>query len=449
MAGWRKSERNHNARLSEQISMATDQTPMKVNPFRSSGAFQAPAAILVTFATVMKMASSSSHAAESDTPARPTIMLIHGAFAESSSWNRVVNKLLAKGYTVVAVANPLCGQKIDSDYVATIFRSIHGPIVAVGHTYGGSVITGAVTGIPNVKALVYVAGLAPDSGESAADISDRFTGSTSGPTLAPPVPLLDGGKDLSIQPDKFHAQFAADVPEADAKVMAASQPPVTESALHEPSGPAAWKTIPSWFIFGSLDKNVAEAAHSFMARRANANERVEIKGASHVGMISHPGEVVQLIEHAAQSAWKESSVMKLPPSPANPIAGSESEVSGFDPAPVIPLASQAPARLIVDSPLPEQLATGYVVIRYRAENLRIMPVFGPAALAVSPRIGHLHVTVDDLPWHWLDASGEPISINGLPPGPHKLLVELESPTHKVIDSATVHFEVPQRPAPAH
>ncbi len=115
----------------------------------------------------------------------------------------------------------------------------------------------------------------------------------------------------------------------------------------------------------------------------------------------------------------------------------------FDPAPVVALPSQVPARLVVDAPLPEQLATGYVVVRYRAENLRILPVYGPAALAILPRIGHLHITVDDSPWHWLDASGEPISIKGLTPGPHKLLIELVSPIHKVIDSATLHFEIPR------
>ena len=118
----------------------------------------------------------------------------------------------------------------------------------------------------------------------------------------------------------------------------------------------------------------------------------------------------------------------------------------FNPAPVVPLASQPPARLIVDAPLPEQLARGYVVVRYRAENLRILPVYGPAALGISPRIGHLHITVDEGPWHWLDASGEPISINGLSAGPHKLLIELEDPTHKVIDSRTINFEIPERPA---
>ncbi|MGB8169708.1 MAG: DUF6130 family protein [Chthoniobacteraceae bacterium] len=122
---------------------------------------------------------------------------------------------------------------------------------------------------------------------------------------------------------------------------------------------------------------------------------------------------------------------------------------GFKPAPVIPLASQPPASLIADAPLPEPLARGYVVIRYRAENLRFMPVYGPSALGVLPRIGHLHITLDDLPWHWLDASGEPLSINGLPPGSHKLLIELQDPTHKLIDSKMVSFEIPPNPAQQH
>jgi len=126
--------------------------------------------------------------------------------------------------------------------------------------------------------------------------------------------------------------------------------------------------------------------------------------------------------------------------------GADADDTGFKPAPVIPLTSQPPAHLIVDEPLPEALARGYVVVRYRAENLRIMPVYGPSALGIFPRIGHLHVTIDDLPWHWLDASGEPLSINGLLPGPHRVLIELEDPTHKLIDSKTVSFEIPQRPA---
>ncbi|MBN9387959.1 MAG: hypothetical protein J0I20_07920 [Chloroflexi bacterium] len=121
----------------------------------------------------------------------------------------------------------------------------------------------------------------------------------------------------------------------------------------------------------------------------------------------------------------------------------------FEPAPVFQLASQPPARIFVDAPLPELLALGrIVVIRYRTENLRIVPVFGKAALEVSPRIGHLHITVDDAAWHWVDASGEPIIITSLVPGPHKVLVELADPTHRIIDSAIVEFEVPQQPTPS-
>ncbi len=114
------------------------------------------------------------------------------------------------------------------------------------------------------------------------------------------------------------------------------------------------------------------------------------------------------------------------------------------PAPVIPLASEPPAKIVVDSPLPEALARGLVVVQYRTENLRILPVFGPGALDVSPRIGHLHLTVDDGPWHWVDASGEPLIIQGLTPGPHRVLIELADPMHRVIDHAVVNLVIPQK-----
>jgi len=188
----------------------------------------------------------------------------------------------------------------DSEKYDAIFIGIPGPIIAAGHSYGGSVITEAAAGSSNVKALVYVAGLAPDTGESAADIGGRFPGSTLGPTLAPPTTLPDGGKDLYIQQEKFPLQFAADVPKPEAKLMAATQRPVTESALQEAATQAAWKTIPSWFIFGSLDKNITEAAHKFMAQRANAKATVDVKGASHVVMVSHPDAVTALVEKAAE-----------------------------------------------------------------------------------------------------------------------------------------------------
>lgn len=134
--------------------------------------------------------------------------------------------------------------------------------------------------------------------------------------------------------------------------------------------------------------------------------------------------------------------------PSSPQAARE-ERSGFADAAVVPLTAQPPARIIIDSPLADQLALGRVVVRYRTENLRIEPVYGPAALSVSPRIGHLHITVDDAPWHWLDASGEPIVLNSQQPGEHTLLIELADPTHHIIDRASVTYHVPPRTAHVH
>ncbi|MBD2000094.1 alpha/beta hydrolase [Leptolyngbya sp. FACHB-541] len=230
---------------------------------------------------------------------KPTIVLVHGAFADSSGWNSVLSELIPKGYPTVAVANPLRGVRSDADYVASVLQSIEGPIVLVGHSYGGAVITNAVNDNSNVKALVYVAGFAPDTGETAIELSGRYPGSTLGPTLAPPIVLPDGGKDLYIQQDKFHAQFAADVPADEAQLMASTQRPITEAALNEPSGEPAWKSIPSWFIYGDRDLNIPAAALSFMAERANSRETVAVDGASHVVMISHPDAVAEIIEHAA------------------------------------------------------------------------------------------------------------------------------------------------------
>jgi pimeloyl-ACP methyl ester carboxylesterase len=230
---------------------------------------------------------------------KPTVVLVHGAFAESSSWNGVLTELIAKGYPVVAAANPLRGVKSDADFVASVLKDIRGPIVLVGHSYGGAVISNAVNGNKNVKALVYVAAFAPDAGETAGELSGRFPGGTLGSSLARPVALADGGKDFYIQQDRFRAQFAADVPDVDAKLMAGTQRPITEAAINEASGTPAWRTTPSWFIYGDLDLNIPVAAQSFMAQRAGSRKTVEIKGASHVVMVSHPSAVASLIEQAA------------------------------------------------------------------------------------------------------------------------------------------------------
>jgi pimeloyl-ACP methyl ester carboxylesterase len=246
---------------------------------------------IISLGTTMNIASAQVN--------KPTIVFVHGAFAESSSWNGVLSKLIPKGYPTVAVANPLRGVKSDADYVASALKDIEGSIVLVGHSYGGSVITNAVNGNGNVKALVYVAAFAPDAGETASELSGRYPGSTLTPTLAQPVVLPDGGKDLYIQQDKFYAQFAADVPVNDAQLMASTQRPVTDAALNEASGAPAWKSTPSWFIYGDRDLNIPPAAHSFMAERANSKETVVVNGASHVVMVSHSDSVAEIIDRAA------------------------------------------------------------------------------------------------------------------------------------------------------
>lgn len=244
--------------------------------------------------------ASTVQAQPSRSPAsKPTIILVHGAFADSSSWNRVIPLLQKDGYPVIAAANPLRGVRADADGVAAVVQSVPGPVVLVGHSYGGSVISEAGEGAVNVKALVYVAAFAPDEGETALTLTGKFPGSTLGPTLAPPVTITGGGKDLSIQQHLFRQQFAADLPAATARLMAAGQRPIAEAALTEPESAPAWKHIPSWFIYGDADRNIPPAAMGFMAQRAQARQTVVVKGASHVLMLSHAAKVADLIERAA------------------------------------------------------------------------------------------------------------------------------------------------------
>ncbi|SFN93893.1 Pimeloyl-ACP methyl ester carboxylesterase [Pseudomonas sp. NFACC24-1] len=231
---------------------------------------------------------------------KPTVVLVHGAFADSSSWNGVVKILKKDGYPVIAAANPLRGVSSDAQSVASIVKSIKTPVVLVGHSYGGAVISEAAYGNQNVKGLVYVAAFTPETGETAAELSGRFPGGTLASALSAPVELADGGKDLYIQQDKFHDQFAADVPEAEARLMAAGQRPITVAALNEAATNPAWKTIPSWFVYGDKDKNIPPQAMAFMAERAHSKQTVVVKGASHVVMVSNPKVVANLIEKAAQ-----------------------------------------------------------------------------------------------------------------------------------------------------
>jgi len=236
----------------------------------------------------------------SPTSEKPTIILVHGAFAESASWAGVIRLLQAEGYPVIAWANPLRGVKSDSSYLASLIDSIKGPVVLVGHSFSGMLITNAATRKKNVKGLVFVAALAPDAGETANDLLSKYPGGTSGSALGPPVTLENGAHDLYVQPEKFPAQFAADVPASTAELMAVTQRPIVDTAFGEPSGPPAWRSIPSWFIHGTGDKNLPVATVEFMAKRAGAKKVVEIKGASHLLLVSHPEETAGLIVEAAR-----------------------------------------------------------------------------------------------------------------------------------------------------
>ena len=230
---------------------------------------------------------------------KPTIVLVHGAFADGSSWNPVIKRLERLGYTSIAVANPLRGVQDDADALEARIAGIEGPVVLVGHSYGGAVMSNVKTRSSKVTALVFIAAFAPAKGEAAAQLASMYPGSTLGDTLAP-VPLPDGSNDLYIRPELFHQQFAADVPRRQAALMAATQRPIRDVALGEKSGNPAWADIPSWFLLAGADKNIPWKAQQFMADRANSRGTVTVKEASHAVAVSHPGKVTKLIDRAAR-----------------------------------------------------------------------------------------------------------------------------------------------------
>lgn len=255
-------------------------------------------------------APAMAQAGSKITNSLPTIVLVHGAWADGSSWNGVTSRLQADGFTVDVPPNPLRGLASDSAYIASFLNSITGPIILAGHSYGGAVITNAAVGNPNVKALVFVDAFVPDQGESVLQLASTppppgQAGSCLGgnPTQVfnfVPYPGAPAGDfDLYVKPSLFPSCFANDLPPKQGAVLAATQRPITLSALGQPSGVPAWKTLPSWYLVGTIDKVIPPFAQLFMAQRAKA-QIVQVD-ASHLSMISEPDAVTALIEKAARA----------------------------------------------------------------------------------------------------------------------------------------------------
>jgi pimeloyl-ACP methyl ester carboxylesterase len=243
-------------------------------------------------------------AADSPTTDDPTIVLVHGAFADASSWNSVAERLQRRGHTVIAPANPLRGIAFDSAYIASAINQIDGPVVLVGHSYGGAVNTNAATSTANVIGLVYVAAFAPDEGERLGEVEEGSKDSVLNTALVPlQFPTGNGDEtatEFAIDPDQFHDAFAADLPAEQTALMAATQRPAAESAFSEANGPPAWKKIPSWAVVASGDKAAGADVIRSMAERASA-DIVEVEG-SHVIMISQPQAVTDQILKAVGAA---------------------------------------------------------------------------------------------------------------------------------------------------
>jgi len=229
----------------------------------------------------------------------PTVVLVHGAFADASSWNGVVELLQAKGMSVTAPANPLRGISIDSAYIASVLEQIEGPVLLVGHSYAGAVIGNAASKASNVVGLVFVSAFAMEDGELLGEAAATSKDSILGPLqVARNYPGAAGEQavEISIDPTGFREAFCADLPAEQGAVMAATQRPIAQLAFTEPNGPPAWKHLPSWAVVGTGDKAAGTDLTRSMAERAGATI-TELDG-SHVIMISQPGAVARVIVEA-------------------------------------------------------------------------------------------------------------------------------------------------------
>ena len=231
---------------------------------------------------------------------KPTVVFVHGGWADSSGWNDEIKALKKKGYPVIAPANPLRGLTSDADYVRSVLKTIPGPIVLVGHSYGGAVISNAARGVSNVKALVYIAAFAPETGESLEQLVTKNPGTHITPDALDvrPYPLPDGGTgaDLYIKAEVFREAFAGDLPRRTTNLMQATQRPFSAAAFGEPSGYPAWKTIPSWYLVTTNDHAIPPVTQEFMAARAGST--ISHVAASHVPMQSQPKATLATIKAA-------------------------------------------------------------------------------------------------------------------------------------------------------
>jgi pimeloyl-ACP methyl ester carboxylesterase len=268
---------------------------------RTAGFTLVGAAVIVAAAVVP---ATSAFAAKGGEPAagpaaKPTVVLVPGAWADGSSWDGVVGDLQRDGYPVDVAPNPLSGVSGDSAYLASYLQTIPGPIVLVGQSYGGFLTTNAATGNPNIKALVYVDAYIPAKGETLNALTAQFPGSEVTPDALNFVAEPGGVTDAYVKPADFRGILANDLPAWQAAELAATQRPIDAAALNEPSGAPAWATIPSWDVIGTADHAVPPAAQEFMAQRAGSKV-TKIDGASHLSMISHPRDVTDVIEQAAR-----------------------------------------------------------------------------------------------------------------------------------------------------
>jgi pimeloyl-ACP methyl ester carboxylesterase len=231
---------------------------------------------------------------------RPTIVLVHGAFAESASWDGVVDRLQAEGCNVVAAANPLRSLAADAAAVSDLVRSIEGAVVLVAHSYGGAVISNVDRDAGELVGLVYVNGFAPEAGENCFGLAAMFPGSRLGEETVRAVPRSDGTTDFYVAEDSFHDVFCQDLPASQAALLATTQRPATQEALVEPSGDhPLWKHVPSWFLIGEEDRIIPPELQRYMAHRARSQRTVAVEGASHALPVSRPDATVHPILEAA------------------------------------------------------------------------------------------------------------------------------------------------------